>query len=265
MEKNNSKLKSLLVRDNHPLWLSLSLHLLPGILSVLVYIPLAKYFWEINLPTMFALLIVMVIVLIPFELGLVLYLSKGKSDKSQKSGGWMRFVSVIKNTKKNTRKTTIILSLVALFWIVFIMGFVDKELGVSTWIYENWFQWLPEYFDLASSYNNPEQYSTGVLVLLLVFTLIVGAIIGPFVEEIYFRGYLMPRLAKNTWMAPLLGAVFFASYHLWTPWMMPIRVLGLLPMLILVWIKKDVRIAIYSHIALNIMGDVILIIPVFFF
>ncbi|MHA1520995.1 MAG: lysostaphin resistance A-like protein [Promethearchaeota archaeon] len=265
MVENTNRLKSLLTKDNHPIWLSIGLHLIPGILATLFYIPLAKYFYDHNIPIVLALHTVLIFILIPFEYGLIKLLSKKKEEKPQNLGEQTRFPSIIKNTKENSTKSIILLSFLSLVWAILIMGVLDKQLGVSAWILENWFSWLPEYFDMAGVYNNPELYSTGILVLILTLTLIFGAILGPFIEEIYFRGFLMPRMAKNTWISPVLNTVLFALYHLWTPWMLPIRVLALLPMVILIWWKKDVKIGIYSHVALNLSGDVILVIPLFFF
>jgi hypothetical protein len=264
MEEKSSTLKSLLSKDHHSIWLSIGLHLLPGILATVIFIPLAQFFWNNNLPTVLALYCVIIVILIPFEYGVILYLSKKKEATSTNSGDQTKFPSIIRNTHKTSTKTIILYSFLALVWIVFIMAFVDKQLGVSTWINENWFQWLPEYYDIAGVYTNPKQYSTGILVLILFLSLIIGAIIGPYVEELYFRGFVMPRMAKNTWISPVLNAVLFASYHLWTPWMLPMRILGLIPMIFLVWWKKDIKIGIYSHIALNFLGDVIMVIPVFF-
>jgi hypothetical protein len=264
MEENPRNLKSLLQRDHHPMWLSIGLHLLPGILATVVYIPLAKLFWNNNLPVIFAFYLVLGAILVPFEYGVILLISNKKTIKPQNLTEKVKFPSIIKNTKKNSVKSTILLSFLALTWILIIMGGVDKLLGVSAWIHENWFGWLPEFFDFTGVYNNPEQYSTGILVVILLLTLIFGAIIGPLVEEIYFRGYLMPRIGKNTSIAPFLNAIFFALYHLWTPWMFPMRVIGLLPMVFLVWFKKDIKIGIYSHIALNLLGDVIMVIPILF-
>lgn len=262
MEENSRNLKSLLTRDHHPLWLSIGLHLLPGILGTVAYFPLAKLFWNNNLPVILAFFVVLGVIIVPFEYGIVLLLSK-KTVNSQNSTEKPKFPSIIKNTEKHSTKSTILLSFLALTWIVVIMAGVDKLLGVSAWIHENWFGWLPEFYDFAGVYTNPEQYSTGILVLVLLLTLIFGAIIGPFVEEIYFRGYLMPRMGK-TWIAPFLNVVFFAMYHLWSPWLFPMRVIALLPMVFLVWYKKDIKIGIYAHIALNLLGDVILVIPIFF-
>jgi len=51
----------------------------------------------------------------------------------------------------------------------------------------------------------------GVLVALNV-------ILGPLVEELYFRGYLLPRLHRFGIWAPLINISLFAAYHLWKPW-----------------------------------------------
>ena len=37
----------------------------------------------------------------------------------------------------------------------------------------------------------------------------------PWVEELYFRGYLLPRISRYGAWAPLLGGLFFALYHGW--------------------------------------------------
>ena len=264
MEKQSNKLKLILSEDHHSLWLSIGLHLFPGILATLVYIPLAQYFWQINIPIVLALHIVLIMILIPFELGIILFSSKKKPDLTEKNKSIVKLPSIILNTNKNSKKVIILFSFLSLFWTILIMGVADKQFGVSDWIFQNWFNWLPEFYDMTGVYTNPEQYSIGILLLVLILTLIFGTIIGPFIEEIYFRGFLMPRLVKNSWLSPVLNSVLFALYHLWTPWMFPMRVLALLPMVFLVWWKKDIKIGIYSHIALNLVGDVIMVIPLFF-
>ena len=256
MEEKSNKLKLILSNDNHSLWLSIVLHLFPGIVAGLVYFPVAQLFWNNNIPTVLALHTVLIVILVPLELGIILFSSKKNSI--------IKLPSIILNTNKNSKKDIILYSFLSLVWAVLILGFVDKQLFVSDWIFQNWFNWLPEFYDMTGVYTNPELYSNGIRVLVLIASLIIGAIIGPFIEEIYFRGFLMPRLVKNKWFAPVLQSVLFALYHLWTPWMMPMRVLAVLPFIFLVWWKKDIKIGIYSHIALNLLGDVIMVIPLLF-
>ena len=264
MEEKSNKLKLILSNDNHSVWLSILLHLFPGILAALVYFPVAQLFWNNNIPTVLAIHVVLMVILVPLELGIILFSSKKKTDLTENTILKIKLPSIILNTNKNSKKDIILYSFLSLFWAVLILGFVDKQLVVSDWIFQNWFNWLPEFYDMTGVYTNPEQYSNGIRVLVLILSLIIGAIIGPFIEEIYFRGFLMPRIVKNKWFAPVLNAVLFALYHLWTPWMIPMRILAVLPFIFLVWWKKDIKIGIYSHIALNLLGDVIMVIPLLF-
>jgi membrane protease YdiL (CAAX protease family) len=59
----------------------------------------------------------------------------------------------------------------------------------------------------------------GVVVLLVVFNTVLG-------EELLFRGYLLPRMratfGRGDWVA---NGLLFATYHLHTPWVIPIALL----------------------------------------
>ena len=54
--------------------------------------------------------------------------------------------------------------------------------------------------------------------------LLIG-IIGPTVEELYFRGPLLPRIDRLGAWAPVLNSGLFALYHFWSPWQLPVRLL----------------------------------------
>jgi membrane protease YdiL (CAAX protease family) len=58
---------------------------------------------------------------------------------------------------------------------------------------------------------------------------VVNAVAGPVVEEVYFRGYLLPRISRFGAWAPLINTVLFSVYHFFTPWQNVGRILGLLP------------------------------------
>ena len=88
------------------------------------------------------------------------------------------------------------------------------------------------------------------------------SIAAPIVEELYFRGYLLPRIDRFGAWAPLLNLVLFALFHLWTIWLTPVRVVALLPMVYLVWFKRSLYIGIIVHLLLNLVGDSLLTVPV---
>ncbi len=93
-----------------------------------------------------------------------------------------------------------------------------------------------------------------------MLSLLVVAIIAPTVEELYFRGYLLPRIAWLGALAPVIGALFFAMYHFWSPWQVVSRTLAVLPMIAVVFWKKDLRLAIWTHCLLNSVDGITMLI-----
>jgi len=73
------------------------------------------------------------------------------------------------------------------------------------------------------------------------------------VEELYFRGYLLPRMKGK--YAPLFHSFLFAAQHVLEPWMIITRTLGFLPILFGVK-KKNIYIGIIVHILVNTLNVV---------
>ena len=84
--------------------------------------------------------------------------------------------------------------------------------------------------------------------LLLLGTVIVA----PVIEELYFRGFLLPRMPQQLgrWRVPA-HVTLFAGYHLWSPWLIPTRCLAVLPLAYIAMRTRDVRIGILTHVVLN--------------
>lgn len=74
----------------------------------------------------------------------------------------------------------------------------------------------------------------------------------PLTEELYFRGYLLPRMpaGSKVW-ASVFHSALFALYHTWTPWMFVARTLGVLPLIYIVRKKENIYLGIIAHIILN--------------
>ena len=84
---------------------------------------------------------------------------------------------------------------------------------------------------------------------------IFGAVVGPTVEELYFRGFLLPRMGYAWKWAPLLHSFLFGLYHVWTPWMFLTRTVGMLPLIYAVQ-RRNLNLGIVTHILINLV-DVI--------
>ena len=96
------------------------------------------------------------------------------------------------------------------------------------------------------------RYSTAVLLITWTSGSRDG-IAGPVVEEMYFRGYLLPRISRLGAWAPLVNTVLFSLYHFFTPWLNVGRIIGLLPMVYAAWWKKSI----YVSMAVHVLGNAI--------
>lgn len=116
---------------------------------------------------------------------------------------------------------------------------------------ETIFSWLPPW------YFNPT-YGTDSLELVARMFLIgvfIDGLVGPIIEELFFRGYLLPRMAYLKNMAPIVNGIMFGLYHFWQPHnLVAVCAMGVILSWI-VWKTKNVYLGITIHCAMNIIGS----------
>jgi membrane protease YdiL (CAAX protease family) len=127
------------------------------------------------------------------------------------------------------------------------------------WVKGTFFSWWPRWLDTTAPIGNLPP----ALVVVMVVGIALTGLAAPIVEEMYFRGYLLPRMSYLKGWAPLLNVVLFALYHLFTLWLAPTRIITLLPIVYAVWWKKNIYLSIVPHCVLNTVGLLILIFTVF--
>ena len=86
-----------------------------------------------------------------------------------------------------------------------------------------------------------------------ILCLAVTGVVLPWVEELYFRGFLMPRLSRFGWWTPLLGGLFFGLYHIWQLYSFPTLLLLGTALAYVVWWKRDIRTSISLHVVANVL------------
>jgi membrane protease YdiL (CAAX protease family) len=134
---------------------------------------------------------------------------------------------------------------------LFVWAFSVSLLQIGSSMKDSFFSWMPAWaLNPISEAPAATGANTAGVVTAIGFLLIL-VILGPFVEELYFRGYLLPRIGRFGAWAALINVSLFASYHLWKPWDTINLILILVPMVYVVWRTKDIRISIALHIALN--------------
>jgi hypothetical protein len=121
---------------------------------------------------------------------------------------------------------------------------------VNRVITEKLLGWLPGWFTVQDF----EGYSDNKIKITLALNLMLNGLLVPFIEELYFRGYLLPRMTAFGKWAFVINALLFSFYHFWQPYIYLTLIIALLPMTYAVWKTKDLRLAVLTHCLMNLTG-----------
>jgi len=248
-----SKLVKRLIEDQHSILLSVALHLIPAVLILVAYLLIAAPLVQaLGYPPYLGWVVAMCLALAPVELGLLLYLSWKKNGKLSLRG-------VVHYTEKPL-KTGALVGYV----VILIIGLVSATAlltPVDTFVYNHLFSWIP--FESAGGAGGfLSGYARSTVIVTLVVSLIFTGVILPAIEELYFRGYLLPRLSRAGKWAPILNMVLFSLYHLWTPWQFITRIGFFLPTVWVTWRKQDLRVSLWVHCLSNTIVQLLTLIAI---
>lgn len=227
----------------HSILKSVFLHLLPGAAGTVAYVIITPIIIEHGYPSMLGILIAAAVVILPIELVYLLY--QGKRINNSLS---LKNIVFYREVLPKWQYVVIPLGLVT--W-----GFLATGLTplLDNIIASSWFAWLPEWyfiFDLSQF----DEYDRPALLLTFIVGLVVNGVTLPLVEELYFRGYLLPRLERFGKWAPLINLSLFSLYHFWTPWQFFSRIVLLFPWIYVVWRKRNIYLIIIAHCTANTLG-----------
>jgi hypothetical protein len=221
---------------------TLLMNLGPAAVAFAAVLALAPLMARLGLPRLFSMTVAEALVLTPIELGLLLRAAH------RATGRWSlrALPAVIAYRRPLTRRVILLIPVLfvpALAVAVAYSARVGNALGGGlTGIYPHW---------LIAGNDAPAGFSKVVLVSTLLATLAVDGVINPTVEELYFRGYLLPRLPVAGWRAIPLSAALFAVQHYWEPWNW-LLIFGLQLILTTLVVRlRCVRLGIVMHILAN--------------
>jgi membrane protease YdiL (CAAX protease family) len=224
--------------EQHSLPRSIALHLLPGAALFGFVLVVAA----LGIPAILGLLVGIALVVVPIELGYLLY--QGWS----KTGRWSVWEVVGYREPMPARRIAMwAVPLVAWFILMLFLSVAVLDERIA----DGLFAWYPESVREFASFEGDTTYATWVVVVVFAAAVAINGILGPVVEELYFRGHLLPRIDRFGRGAPVLNAVLFSLYHFWTPWQNIGRILGLLPWIYTVWRKRSVALSMAIHISVN--------------
>jgi uncharacterized protein len=233
--------------EQHSLTQTLVLHLLPGALITAFYIAVAPIVREFGFPSMMAIFLAVAFVLIPFQLGYLFYQARWDRDS---------FWSLVRYREPMppAQFVVIVASLFAWSGLCFVLLFPPLD----DFFIDNAFTWVPDWFFLSEEFS---QYSVAVLLITWTIGLALNGVAGPVVEEVYFRGYLLPRISRFGVWAPLINTTLFSLYHFFTPWQNVARIIWATPMVYAAWWKRNIYLSMGVHVLSNVAG-MLLMLPV---
>ena len=224
--------------EKHSTLQSLILHLLPGILVGCFYFLALKPVANIGYPSFFAQFLAFAFILVPFELGFLFVQGKKKTGRFtlrgiisyQKSIPWWQYF----------------------IWVPIIFVIVGAIMTlfkpIDSYLQKVLFFWIPDV-----NIGLDGTYSRKILIVTYSVFLIINVFLAPMVEELYFRGYLLPRMKGKC--ALLSHSFLFAAIHVFSPWMIIARTIGFLP-IIIGTTKKNIYVGMIVHMLCNAVGFV---------
>ncbi len=221
--------------EQHSVGRSLLLHLGPGVAVGLCYYMLSPVLRQWGLPSLASLMIAAALVLTPFELGYLLHEGRKRNGRYSLRG--------VASYRTPIPMWQYVVWVPGLFVIVGIIFTLMKPVDAA--LQQTLFAWVP-----ALESGLTAEYSRTALIWTYSLVAVFGVVVGPVVEELYFRGFLLPRMGYAGKWAPVLHSLLFAIYHFWTPWQFVTRTLALIPM-IYVAQRRNLYVSIIVHVLVN--------------
>lgn len=223
------------------------LHLIPGLFNLLAIIlltPLAKRLGYGENGRFLAGEFMIIFSIVPIQIGFLLFIAK----KTTKTYNIWKLIPYHEKSK-------------ILEYVIFIIIMIVWALGVSAiltpvehGLRDSLFAFVPDSFAMRSV--DYSLTTKNLLVFGALFAILTNGIIAPLTEELYFRGYLLPRINLSPIIAVLLNAVLFSLYHFFSPWYFFSRLLMMIPLYYWVMKRKNIRFSIMAHMIANIFTSV---------
>jgi uncharacterized protein len=223
----------------------LALHLIPGALTTLAFVAMAPLVAAAGYPPIAALLAAILLVMVPCELGLLAWTARSEG---------VRILELIPYRRPLPRRDWLWL-VPALIGLAF-LGF-GLHMAIEPQLIERLFGWLPKWFVMPIVADQVANYSPTAWIVTLAAYFGLNGLLGPIVEELYFRGFLLPRMERLGRWAPLVNVSLFSLYHFWSPWQFVARILGVGPLAYAVRWKRNVYLGMVVHCSLNTLGVLI--------
>lgn len=239
---NQEQVRQVETIEQHSIGHSVLLHLLPGAFILALFVAAAPPVMQAGFPPLLAMTVAGIGGGLAFQLGDLLWQGKQKNQK------WSLQGVVLFRESLPIRQYIVLVPLFT--FAAFLIYGITAPVGAYLL---GLMPWLPEWFEMRDV-TLLAQYSRSSLVVTFWMYLGLNGIVAPIVEELYFRGYLMPRLSRFGQLTPVIAIALFTLYHFWQPYFWVTQFLSMLPVVLGVWWKRSIKLGILTHAALNIIG-----------
>lgn len=217
-------------------------HFYIGVLITVFYVIAGPVVVTQGYPGLAPLLLAELFILAPVGMAHLLFKAKSLTGRYDLS-------SVIVYTNKISARSMVLWSLGGILLVILI--YVPLY-PVGMFFRTSVFAWLPEW------YFNPSFGSTDAALIAKIFLagIFVDGLVGPIVEELFFRGYLLARMEHLKGWAPILNGALFGIYHFWQPHNL-LAIIGVgIVLSYVVWKTKNVYLGIIIHCTINLLGAI---------
>ncbi len=223
----------------HSIWVSIALHLLPGIMTGMAFFLLAPTAQHLGLPPFMAQCTANLIVLLPIFFGVMGY-QAFREHRTYSLSNVVLYRNRVRAWEYWVYVPLILLATALLFYAL---------TPITNMVQRSLFSWWPADFNLMPDLT---PYSRSTLIISYLVNFLVISLLMPIAEEIYFRGFLLPRISRlGGWAIPL-HSLLFALFHVWTPWMVVARTVGVIPLIAVAQRKRTIYLGMIAHILVNI-------------
>lgn len=231
------------------------LQLLPGLANLIAFVPLAYWFHRINLPPFLALAVAILIAEVPTSWYIIVRCTRRETGSGFRLTAAFPWRADIAWWFYAAVGVPLIIFGVAMTVIVAPAIAAEIRDAVAPDV-PSWFLLEPD----------PEIFASlprTLLITMWLATLLVFAGIGGFTQELYSRGFLLPRTQHWGAWAPAFNALLFGVFHLQAPWSWPGFAILALPWAYLVWRTRSIKIGLVGHIGMLLVQSLMMSLLVF--
>ncbi len=236
--------------EQHSVARTVALHWLPGLLALAIYLLAGPWIITLGFPPDFAVvLLALPAAVILFQMGYLLYEGKIHNGRFSLEG-----IVLYRQPMPIWQYVVFVLLLVA--WNAAV--YLPLLAITGDWLKNALYFWVPGWFLAESDYA---LYPQNIMLVMALVSIPAYTLFGA-LEELYFRGYLLPRIARFGAWAPVLSTLLFAIYHFDILQNSVAIFGGFLPIAYLTWRKKNVCLAVIAHAAVNLIASLPAYLPV---